>query len=142
MSGPKIIAPISLRPFASLMNQGIMASASKPVVHLELHTGDLETAGAFYTELCGWRPELVDAHHRPYLALELGRGLGGGIVECDTKRPLWLPYVEVSRIAEVTDRARRLGASVLLEPREGPAGWRSVVATPNGGEIAFWQQKR
>ena len=39
-------------------------------------------------------------------------------------------------------RARpRLGASVLLEPREGPAGWRSVVATPAGGEIAFWQPK-
>jgi hypothetical protein len=30
---------------------------------------------------------------------------------------------------------------VLLEPREGPAGWRSVVATPAGGEIAFSQQK-
>ena len=26
----------------------------------------------------------------------------------------------------------RLGASVLLEPREGPAGWRSVVTTPDG----------
>src|SRR5215211_3309208 len=34
-----------------------------------------------------------------------------------------------------------LGAEVLLEPREGPAGWRSVVATPAGGEIAFWQPK-
>jgi hypothetical protein len=34
-----------------------------------------------------------------------------------------------------------LGAGVLLPPREGPAGWRSVVATPAGGEIAFWQQK-
>jgi predicted enzyme related to lactoylglutathione lyase len=124
------------------MKQRIMASASKPVVHLELHTGNLENAGAFYAELCGWRPELIDAHHRPYLALELGRGLGGGIVECRTKRPLWLPYVEVAEIAEVTDRARGLGASVLLGPREGPAGWRSVVATPDGGEIALWQQKR
>jgi hypothetical protein len=35
-----------------------------------------------------------------------------------------------------------LGGVVLLEPREGPAGWRSVVATPAGGEIAFWQAKR
>ncbi len=25
--------------------------------------------------------------------------------------------------------------------RLGPAGWRSVVATPKGGEIAFWQPK-
>jgi predicted enzyme related to lactoylglutathione lyase len=47
----------------------------------------------------------------------------------------------VDRIDEATDRARRLGASVLLEPREGPAGWRSVATTPSGGEIAFWQPK-
>ena len=32
-------------------------------------------------------------------------------------------------------------ARVLLEPREGPAGWRSVIATPAGAEIAFWQPK-
>ena len=119
-----------------------MRALSKPVVHLELHTGDLARARAWYAELCGWRPERVDAGCGSYLALELGGGLGGGMVECDTRRPLWLPYVEVTEIAEVTDRARRLGASVLLEPREGPAGWRSVVATPAGGEIAFWQPKR
>jgi hypothetical protein len=41
----------------------------------------------------------------------------------------------------VTEHARGLGASVLLEPREGPAGWRSVVATRGGGEIALWQPK-
>ena len=49
---------------------------------------------------------------------------------------------EVERIDAATDRARDLGASVLLGPREGPAGWRSVVWTPAGGEIALWQQKR
>ena len=47
-------------------------------------------------------------------------------------RPLWLPYVEVEQIGAATSRARRLGASVLLEPREGPAGWRSVVAHAGG----------
>jgi hypothetical protein len=26
--------------------------------------------------------------------------------------------------------------------REGPAGWRSVITTPVGGELAFWRQKR
>ena len=59
-----------------------------------------------------------------------------------SRRPLWLPYVEVPRIEAATERARDLGAAVLLDPREGPAGWRSVVATPAGGEIAFWQAKR
>jgi uncharacterized protein len=115
---------------------------SQRVVHLELHTGDLARARGFYSELCGWRPERIDAGCGSYLALELGRGLGGGIVECDTVRPLWLPYVEVAEIAAATERARLSGASVLLEPREGPAGWRSVVATPAAGELAFWQAKR
>ncbi len=113
-----------------------------PVVHLELHTGDLARAHAFYTATCGWRADTVQTPHATYLALELGEHLGGGIVQCPTTRPLWLPYVEVADIEATTDRARRLGATVLLDPREGPTGWRSVVATPAAGEIAFWQPKR
>ena len=113
-----------------------------PIVHLELHTGDLRGARAFYEGMCGWCPERISTHHGTYLALDLGGELGGGIVDCPTERALWLPYVEVPQIAEATDRARLLGASVLLDPREGPAGWRSVVATPAGGEIALWQPKR
>lgn len=119
-----------------------MPASSRPVVHLELHTGDLASAQAFYGELCGWKPERLETAHGAYTALGLGDGLGGGMVECETPRSLWLPYVEVRDIAEATGRARDLGARVLLDPREGPAGWRSVVVTPAGGEIAFWQQKR
>jgi uncharacterized protein len=114
---------------------------SSPVVHLELQTGDLPQARDLYAELCGWRPQWIETRAGSYLALELGDGFGGGIVDCGCRRPLWLPYVEVDEIVEATDRARRLGASVLLEPREGPAGWRCVVATPIGGEIAFWPRK-
>ncbi len=117
-----------------------MRASANPVVHLELHTGDLQRARAFYAGLCGWRPEQIHAAGGSYLALDMG-GFGGGIVECDTERPVWLPYVEVAEIAAVTERARVLGASVLLEPREGPAGWRSVVAAPGGAEIAFWQAR-
>jgi predicted enzyme related to lactoylglutathione lyase len=111
------------------------------VVHLELHTADLARASAFYARLLRWDPRRIASGSGSYLAIELGEGLGGGMVECGTRRPVWLPYVEVARIDEVTDRARRLGATVLLEPREGPAGWRSVVAAPDAAEIAFWQPK-
>jgi uncharacterized protein len=114
---------------------------ANPVVHLELHTGDLPRASAFYAQLFGWHPEQIDTASGSYHALGLGGGFGGGIVECSTQRPLWLPYVEVDQIDAATDRACNLGASVLLGTREGPAGWRSVVATPAGGEIAFWQPK-
>ena len=111
------------------------------LVHLELHTGDLRRARVLYTELCGWREEPVRVGDSSYLSLELGE-IGGGIVECATSRPVWVPYVRVRRIREVTERARSLGASVLLEPREAATGWRSVVSTVQGGEIAFWQPKR
>ena len=116
-------------------------TAPRPLAHLELHTSDRAAARAFYSELLGWRPELIEAAERSYLALDLGEGPSGGIVECGTERPIWLPYVSVPDIVRMTERARELGAEVRLEPREGPAGWRSVVAIPSGGEIALWQSK-
>jgi predicted enzyme related to lactoylglutathione lyase len=118
------------------------ALPANPVVHLELHTGDLPEARALCAGLCGWSPEWIQTRAGSYLSLDLGGGFGGGIVECGVRRPLWLPYVEVADIAGATERARALGAAVVLEPREGPAGWRSVVATATAAEIAFWQPKR
>ena len=116
-------------------------SLSGRVVHLELHTRDRSSASAFYSRLLDWREERIDTAAGAYHALELGSDLGGGIVECCTRRTAWLPYVEVDCVNDATERARELGAGVLLGPREGPAGWRSVIATPAAGEIALWQQK-
>jgi predicted enzyme related to lactoylglutathione lyase len=113
-----------------------------PVVHLELRTPNLARACGFYTRLFGWRAETVYADAGSYLELDLAAGIGGGVVERETGRPMWLPYVEVADVGDAVDRARALGGRVALEPREGPAGWRAVVAAPAGGEIALWQPKR
>lgn len=112
------------------------------VVHLELHTRDLSAASTFYRRLLGWRTERVDSDWGSYHGLAMGGPFDGGIVECGARRPVWLPYVTVEEIESVTDRGRKLGAAVLLEPREGPAGWRSVLSTADAGEIALWQPKR
>jgi predicted enzyme related to lactoylglutathione lyase len=111
-------------------------------VHLELHTRDLSGASTFYRELFGWRTVRRDTRWGTYHGLVFGGPLDGGIVECGAARSVWLPYVEVQEIESVTERGRALGAAVLLEPREGPAGWRSVLATSEAGEIALWQPKR
>ena len=118
-----------------------MRQLTRPVFHLELHTADLEDACAFYALLCGWKPERVHSGMGSYLALDLGAGIGGGIVESSREHALWLPYVEVRVVSATTERAQALGASVLLEPREGRYGWRSVVSAPAGGEVAFWERK-
>ena len=111
-----------------------------PVVHLELQTADLARARAFYMELFGWSAETVRVGAANYFAIELGVGIQGGVVEREGE-PAWLPYVEVPNIGDTTERARLLGAVVRLGPREGPAGWRCVLAVPSGAEIALWQPK-
>lgn len=116
--------------------------AGHRVVHLELHTDNLPRACAFYTRLFGWSAGMIDAGTGSYLSLGWGAGLGGGVVERETEHPLWLPYVQVGDVDEASERAQELGAAVRLEPRDGPAGRRSVLSVPAGGEIALWQSKR
>jgi uncharacterized protein len=119
-----------------------MASASRhPVVHLELRTANLPRACGFYTRLFGWRLEPVRTVSGSYLTLDWGEGVDGGVVEHDQERAVWLPYVEVCDVALETERALTLGAALVAEPREGPAGWWSVLAAPAGGEVALWQPK-
>ncbi len=115
---------------------------ANPLVHVELRTPNLSRACGFYIEMFGWSAETIRAGARSYLSLGLSDGIQGGVVEGESEAPAWLPYVEVAEIGRATERAMRLGAMLAVEPREGPAGWRSVVASPAGGEIAFWQPKR
>jgi hypothetical protein len=53
----------------------------------------------------------------------------------------WRPFAvpEVSYFTAVT---RQFGARALLEPRDGLAGWRCVLPTPETGVVACWQPKR
>jgi predicted enzyme related to lactoylglutathione lyase len=112
-------------------------------VHLELQTVDLARACTFFTRLLGWRAETVHAGGGRYVALDFMGAIEGGVVERDdAPGPSWLPYVEVPDLVKATERALELGASIVLAPREGPAGWRSSVSHPAGGELAFWQPKR
>lgn len=112
-----------------------------PVVHLELHTSNLPRACGFYSRMFGWRPERVRMGGGSYLSVDIGSTIEAGVVERDADQTLWLPYVAVPDICVATERARDLGASVEVEPREGPVGWRSVVAAPDGADIALWQPK-
>jgi predicted enzyme related to lactoylglutathione lyase len=122
--------------------QGMAQGVPNPVVHLELRTGNLACACAFYTRLFGWRAETVHTDAGDYQALTFCDHIEGGVVEQDTQQQaFWLPYVQVADIADAAERARLAGASVCVPPREGPAGWRSVVYAPASGMLALWQPK-
>jgi uncharacterized protein len=116
-------------------------TVAQPVVHLELRTTNLPRACAFYTQLFGWRTETIHTASGGYVAIEISDGIQGGVTEHDSGPSLWVPYIEVPDIAHATARSRALGARVTLEPREGPAGWRSGLTGPDGADIALWQPK-
>ena len=118
-----------------------MARPAAPIVHLELRTPNPPRALNLYTRLFGWRAETVHAGEGTYLALELGETVQGGVSEVEAGEAGWLPYVEVEEIGVALERARMLGAAVVLDPREGPAGWWARIAVPEGAEIALWQPK-
>jgi predicted enzyme related to lactoylglutathione lyase len=117
-------------------------SAFSPPAHLELRTTDPARACAFLEAMFGWPAEAVRVGDLVYLGLDLRARIDGGVVRRDVGPPSWLPYVEVDDIDRAAKRARMLGASVVLPPREGPVGWRSILLVPAGGEIALWQPKR
>ena len=88
-----------------------------PVVHLELHTGDLPQARAVYAELCGWRREWIRTRDGSYLFLELGDGFGGGIVECGTEQARDDLDLGVAQDLHQVVVARRVGDEL-----KGPGG--------------------
>jgi hypothetical protein len=72
----------------------------------------------------------------------VGPGIEACVVEADGERGVWLPYVEVADVDAASEGGRfRLGATVRRASREGPAGWRAVVAAQDTGPVA-WQPKR
>lgn len=113
-----------------------------PVVHLELQTANLARACFFLHGAFAWEVDQVRTEAGTYVMLELNPALEGGVVESDRRVPAWTPYVEVAGIREATERALAAGATLIVAPREGPVGWRSVIATPECGELALWQPKR
>ena len=48
----------------------------------------------------------------------------------------------VLEVSFFTAAARQLGTRALLEPRDGRAGWRCVLSTPDAGVVVCWQPKR
>ena len=128
-------------------SQWVTMSIQAPVVHLELHTNDLSSARDLYGELCGWHPDRVDTRHGSYLALDMGRRLGGGIVESSTAKPLWLPYVRgrrhrrrrpitrsrPGRLAAARRRARGRRAGAASSPRPSGGGARVLAAEALAG---------
>jgi predicted enzyme related to lactoylglutathione lyase len=57
----------------------------------------------------------------------------------EAKDGAWVPYVQVDDVDAATARAAELGATVLHEAMQGPAGRFSTIRDTGGAPIALWQ---
>jgi predicted enzyme related to lactoylglutathione lyase len=62
-------------------------------------------------------------------------------VQCRVRPALWPQYLLFDDGPGSTRMAEQMGSEVLVGPRQGTGGWRSVIATPASGVIGLWQPK-
>lgn len=116
---------------------------ANPFVHVELHTGDLARAKAFYSQLFGWELQDLPMPGGSYTMINVGDGTGGGMMSDPDVPPHWLAYVAVDDIAAATEKAKSLGATILQDVMEiAEYGWMSVITDPTGATFALWKPKQ
>ncbi len=117
---------------------------ANPFVHVELNTTDLDLAKAFYGKLFDWTLEDTPMQDGTYTLIKVGEGTGGGMMKHPVPGApsMWLPYVAVADVRASTEKAKALGAKVLLEVQEIPnVGWFSVIMDPTGATVALFKPK-
>lgn len=117
---------------------------------VELGTTDQAGAKAFYGKLLGW--QATDYPMGPggsYTMFRLeGRDAGAAYTLRPEMRaqgvpPHWMPYVAVASADETTQKAGRLGGTVLAPAFDVmDAGRMAVLRDPTGAVFSIWQAKR
>jgi predicted enzyme related to lactoylglutathione lyase len=107
---------------------------------------DMAAGEAFYTGLFGWEASPSQDESMPYTMFKKdGKVVAGmGRLSPDQQAagqpPVWTPYVIVDDIEAAHERAKELGAHILMEPMQiFDAGSMFFAIDPVGAAIGFWQ---
>jgi predicted enzyme related to lactoylglutathione lyase len=94
-------------------------------------------AQAFYEELLGWGAIEGPGGMRMFAG---EKGPFAGFGDKYTDHAGWIPFVQIPDLDTATDRAKKLGATILKDRSPGPAGRFSVLRDPSGATFALWQK--
>jgi len=103
----------------------------------ELMTTDMEGAKAFYGELLGWQLNDIDNADMPYAIASIDSEEVAGLMpmpeQAQAMPSSWGGYITVDNVDSVVAKAKSLGGSVIVEPRDIPnVGRFSVIKDPQG----------
>lgn len=110
----------------------------------DLSTTNTSAAQDFYTQLFGWNIKPSEHDSSGYLHIYNGQTGIGGIPPAEYHNaqtpPHWLLYFLVSDCAAALEKAKGLGAGVLMSTTEIPnVGIMAIVKDPQGAVFAFFQ---
>jgi predicted enzyme related to lactoylglutathione lyase len=107
----------------------------------ELHTSDPEKALAFYEKVVGYSHKSMDMGPAGVYHILARDGVDrAGVTPLLQKgaNPNWLPYVSVTDVDATIARARRLGATIPMEPENIPdVGRICPLIDPTGAPLAL-----
>jgi predicted enzyme related to lactoylglutathione lyase len=115
----------------------------------ELTTSDTKAAEAFYTKLFGWTPK----HSAPsavmeYTEFSVGGTPGIGMMAKPKDMPAhipsyWMPYFMVANVDASLEKAKSLGARLMVGPMDiSDAGRFVIMNDPQGAIFAMYVAKR
>jgi predicted enzyme related to lactoylglutathione lyase len=104
----------------------------------ELHATDAAAAKQHYTELFGWTAAEAMENYEMLSAGETQ--VAGLYADGDAKASYWLPYLGVEDVDASTEKAKGLGAGVIVPPADIPnIGRFSVIADPTGAAVGLYK---
>ncbi|MFE3057047.1 VOC family protein [Nocardia sp. NPDC059091] len=103
----------------------------------DLHTSAYTPSQEFYKQVFGWSFDEIGSEQMPYstFAGADGRPMGGAADS--TGQPgdgpnYWLTWFQVAGADAALDKAKELGATVLMGPSDSPFGRMGIVSGPQG----------
>ena len=109
----------------------------------ELYSKDPAASVAFYSAVGGFTAKIQDMPGLgAYHVLEAGGQPRAGVLAPPMPQAphAWLPYVAVGSADATTEKAKRLGATVMVPPTSVPGVGRfAIVADPQGAAIGLLQ---
>lgn len=126
---------------------GVLVNEPNTFCWNELYTRDLDAAEKFYTELFGWNSKRATSSEGTAL-VELYNGERPAATmmeiqpEWGSMPSAWGVYFAVADCEDAVARARGLGGTIALEPRDIPPGRFAVIQDPQGGSFSVIQLKQ
>lgn len=129
-------------------NTGIgIAQVHGTLCWADLSTPDPERAKAFYSSLFGWQLTTGEKDTSGYLHIKNGEHFIGGVPPTAYRQPgvppHWLAYFQVDDVDAAANKAKAMGAKLLMPPMtmEDVGRW-SVIADPQGAVFAIFKSAR